>query len=1104
MTARTTPCVFCELAERELVWQSPLVVALRDGFPVSPGHTLVLPRRHVATYFDATADEHAEIWRAVAAVKAALDAELQPDGYNVGFNAGPAAGQTVMHLHVHVIPRFRGDVNDPRGGVRHVIPAKANYLLSAAEDAVPYGTRAAVTSALDAARAQAWEVARSPLVRGAHHDQLLTRVTHHIERAEAVDVCVAFVLRSGVDLVEPVLVDLLERGGRLRLLTGDYLDATDPTALRRLLDLQAAAPNPEQLELSVYETRERGFHPKAYLFDFGAGQALAFVGSSNLSRAALIDSVEWNFRVISSADDKGISAIRSAFQQLLDDPATTRITHPWIDAYERRRTTPAPTLPTATPNEVVIEPPPSVPKPNEIQIEALDALDLTRSDGNSAGLVVLATGMGKTWLAAFDSAPFARVMFVAHRWEILAQAMATFRRVRPHATFGLFTGEDKDPHAEVVFASVQTLSRPEHLARFSPTEFDYLVVDEFHHADADTYRRLLAHFAPSFLLGLTATPERTDGGNLLALCQENLVFSCGLDEGIGRGLLCPFHYFGVPDAIDYDNIPWRSGRFDADELTRHVATQARAENALEQHRLHGGTRTIGFCCSKRHADFMASYFRDANIRAVSVHSGDTSAPRTESLQQLRDGAIDVIFAVDMFNEGVDVPAIDTVMLLRPTESRVLWLQQVGRGLRFEEGKTLHIIDYIGNHRTFLTPLQILMGIGADPWITRTTLKKLRKDGGEADLPNGCQVTYDLDAIDLLAGLAKISKKADAFGGWLEDFIALHDMRPTALEAYHEGFEPSSLPATLKPWFAALAKLGVLEEPARRILDSEPLATLCHVIQHTSMTRSYKMVLLIAWLEHDRFPAAIALADLVAAFTKVARRAGAVALDVSADLDDPEAMTTLVVKNPLAAWTSKTSTAADLLVYDGSHLRFAPDVPRADLPVLRAMVRELAEWRLAAHLYKRRLDRVTAVFDQDHHELDAHFTTERTSEGYAIIIESRGGTVGTKAARNTQYKEGLHILLDRLRALGATLERIDLATTQVSGAPIPLRHHSLPLPLADLPDTAPLRRDIQAGQGNNPTRRIKLILSTIPEPNPHRLHHHLAQGSSQSGRASTRE
>jgi superfamily II DNA or RNA helicase len=318
------------------------------------------------------------------------------------------------------------------------------------------------------------------------------------------------------------------------------------------------------------------------------------------------------------------------------------------------------------------------------------------------------------------------------------------------------------------------------LEQFPRGRFDYIVVDEFHHASATTYRRLINYFKPKFLLGLTATPERSDGADLLELCGGNLVFRCDLAEGIRRGLLCEFDYFGVPDEVDYTNIPWRSRRFDEAQLTTAVATLSRARNALEQLDRRGGSRTLAFCVSQRHADFMAGFLNDNGKRAVAVHTGATSAPRTQSLEQLQAGELDVVCAVDMFNEGVDLPDLDTVMMLRPTESKVLWLQQFGRGLRkAASGKRLRVIDYIGNHRTFLLKPQTLFGLTAGDQNIQNLLE--RYQAGTADIPPGCTVTYELAAIDILKGLLRVGRSpSEALRTYVQDFIDLHGVRPTAL------------------------------------------------------------------------------------------------------------------------------------------------------------------------------------------------------------------------------------------------------------------------------------------------------------------------------------
>jgi superfamily II DNA or RNA helicase len=305
---------------------------------------------------------------------------------------------------------------------------------------------------------------------------------------------------------------------------------------------------------------------------------------------ALQTGIEWNYRVDQAIHGAGFDAMARAFEGLLSDPRTRRVDHEWIDQYRARRRV-QPVFRFDIDNETN-EPPPT---PHQIQREALEALAKTRLGGNRAGLVVLATGLGKTWLAAFDAArrtpenslEFPRVLFVAHRDEILQQSMRTFRKIRPESSCARYDGsmrENQLDRIEMLFASVQTLGRVEHLRKFQPRAFDYIVIDEFHHAAATTYRRLIDHFEPRFLLGLTATPERTDGGDLLGLCQENLVYRCDLVRGIQEELLSPFEYYGVPDRVDYTNIPWRGRRFDETRLTSEVSTHARAFVVLRRMR----------------------------------------------------------------------------------------------------------------------------------------------------------------------------------------------------------------------------------------------------------------------------------------------------------------------------------------------------------------------------------------------------------------------------------------------------------------------------------------------------------------------------------------
>jgi superfamily II DNA or RNA helicase len=697
------------------------------------------------------------------------------------------------------------------------------------------------------------------------------------------------------------------------------------------------------------------------VFHHQDGSSAAFVGSSNLSASALTTGVEWNYRVISSLDAAGIIEIQQAFEALFRSPATVELTPEWVADYRNRRVPPLPQLAEAHDNygsrtqqpisERVadIEPEIDVPVvlPHTIQEEALSALKATREQGRKAGLVVLATGLGKTWLSAFDSQSFERVLFVAHREEILGQALETFRRIRPHDYLGRYTGQEKSLGAKVLFASIQTLSRREHLRRFGPEEFDYIVVDEFHHAEARTYRSLIDYFRPKFLLGLTATPERTDGADLLALCDQNLVYRCDLAEGIRRELLCPFRYFGVPDDVDYRNIPWRNKRFDLDELTAAVATQARAENALDQYRKRAGKRTIAFCVSQHHADFMADFFRKNGLRSAAVHSGPQTAPRALSLEQLRDGELDVVCAVDILNEGVDLPTLDTVMMLRPTESRILWLQQFGRGLRQAPGKKLTVIDYIGNHRTFLIKPQTLFALPSGDRAILNLLAAL--DAGTAELPPGCEVTYELEAKDILKGLLRLTGDAvELISRRCHDFLDIHGVRPTAAELYLEGYNPRALRRDFGSWLSFVkSEGGFTEEEERAFQHSREFL---ESLETTEMSKSYKMLVLLAMLNANQVPGSLRLNELAQQVTRISEHHSKVAVDIGAALNSQQTLETMLVRNPIAAWVGGKGTGGRrYFTYEGDEFKMTADVPAENRDSFQELVREVVDWRLAEYL-----------------------------------------------------------------------------------------------------------------------------------------------------------
>lgn len=782
------------------------------------------------------------------------------------------------------------------------------------------------------------------LVIGGRDHPFLPQLSHAIAHADEIDMTVAFIKSSGLRLLMPDFQDAINRARsdnpvRLRILTSDYLDVTDPEALRLLILLQS-----QGAQIKVFEANEQGFHMKAYLFaHFRNGQlhGIAFIGSSNISRQALTDGLEWNYRIDYPADE-GFLEARKQFEILFANPRCVELSDAWINAYEARRK-PMP-LPISLSNKD--DDPP--PKPTEIQQDALAALRETRFQGFQRGLVVLATGLGKTWLAAFDTrqTQAARILFVAHREEILTQAATTFLRIRPQARIGFYTGRQRDSEVDILCASIQTLGRVQHLQQFLAAHFDYIVVDEFHHAAAPMYRRLLQHFTPRFLLGLTATPDRSDQSDILSLCDDNLVFERNLFAGISSGFLVPFHYFGILDeSVDYREIPWRNGQFDPETLANKLATRARAKHALREWQTRAQTRTLAFCVSRRHADFMAEHFRAAGIAADAVYAG-SNLSRGEALQQLADGRLEVIFSVDLFNEGVDLPSIDTVMMLRPTESKILFLQQLGRGLRLAENKKqLVVLDFIANHKSFLHKPQALADLHGQLRELVDFARRLEKNTWP--LPDGCFINYDLRFIDFLKSLDN--------NALADDYVTLREVlgrRPTLTEFYRAGAAPARIRQQFGDWYSMVSAMGDLSNAEQALVDSyRPFLV---EIETTRMTACFKMVLLEAFQLLGGWTMKVLLAHLAQTSWEVLNRRPPLLADLPEGIrqlhGDSSEWLRYWQRNPVNAWVGGNLNDEKRVFFavDREYFKTTLAIPSEQAEAFAELVQELIDFRFATY------------------------------------------------------------------------------------------------------------------------------------------------------------
>lgn len=795
---------------------------------------------------------------------------------------------------------------------------------------------------------------------GSVADPLLPKLITAINQATDIEISVSFVQPSGLQLLLPALQDALANGCSLSLLTSDYLLITSPIALRQLLLLAERGAT-----IKVFCCQpDVGFHMKAYIFTRNALSAessphlpsgCAYIGSSNISKSALTLSHEWSLRYqyIGNQIPDDFAHIRQQFAAIFAHPQSKVLDEALLASYTARYQANQHTLTVKPDSEAEPE-----FTPNSAQQEALAALAASRQQGFQRGLVVLATGMGKTWLAAFDAKQTAakRVLFVAHREEILVQAQQTFSWLNPTLSSELYLSSHRHrttqqhQHSDLLFASVQTLCKPAHLHQFSPEHFDYVVIDEFHHAVGESYQAILSYFQPRFLLGLTATPERTDQADILALCDHNLVYSRNLVHGIEDAILVPFHYHGIYDPyVNYQEIPWRNGRFDPTALDAAFATRKRAAHIFKYWQQHKQSRTLAFCISRKHADFMAAYFQQQGIAAAAVYQG-SELRRNAALSQLEQGELAVIFSVDLFNEGTDLPSIDTLLMLRPTESKILFLQQLGRGLRqsVTTGKQfLQVVDFIGNHRSFLLKPATLFNHSR-----AKTLVNMAQH--PPTLAEGCYINFAPEVVQFWQQLVKGLRNTAA-----EDYQTLAaelGHRPTAAEFFAAGYDFSKVRKQHGSWFELVAAQQA--EPALQDLVKRYRLFLLRGVESTAMTKSFKMIMLRAFLDLNGLQQPVRLTELAEKSWHILwRRPDWAKHDILPTLQQASATSEKWLRywlaNPVTFYCKQDQQDQAAWFKHDEHtiqLNFAVD--KADAPQLALLLNELIDYRLANYAKQR--------------------------------------------------------------------------------------------------------------------------------------------------------
>ncbi|MER7211315.1 DUF3427 domain-containing protein [Streptosporangium sp. NPDC000239] len=664
------------------------------------------------------------------------------------------------------------------------------------------------------------------LVNGHGQPSIGSEVVREFATADRVDLVCAFIKWYGLRLIENSIKEFVARGGELRVITTTYIGATDKVALDRLVELGAT------VKVS-YETHSTRLHAKAWMFHRNTGFSTAYVGSSNLSKAAQIDGLEWNVRLTQVEQAHLLSTFTATFEQYWADPAfedynPIRDGNRLAEALRREGGSASTDLPLEIATLDVM--------PRWYQEEALEELEAEREvHGRTHNLVVMATGTGKTVVAALDyrrllnAKKVDSLLFIAHQEKILDQSRATFRQTLKDGEFGEKLVSGRRPSKwKHVFASIQSLSRID-LDELDPSRFDMVIVDEFHHAEAPTYRRLLNHIKPRYLLGLTATPERTDGVDVRAFFEGKIAYELRLWQALDHQLLSPFHYFGIHDEVSLADVAWRRGRYDEAALSEiYVGNHARVGLILKA--ITGKIAypkkmcALGFCVSVQHAEFMAEQFTKYGLPSLAITGEVSHHDRYLAVQRLRKGEINVLFTVDLFNEGVDIPEVDTVLFLRPTESVTVFLQQLGRGLRRHPNKTcLTVLDFVGHqHAEFRFDLRLRA-------ITGVSRRQLPEALANPVLPAGCHLQLDSVVTELVLENVRRSLRLP----WKDLVSELRSMPEASLASFLEetGFELEDLYRSGKGGWAELRRqamnLPTVEDGADRKLG-RAIGRLLHV------------------------------------------------------------------------------------------------------------------------------------------------------------------------------------------------------------------------------------------------------------------------------------
>ncbi|AXX94001.1 DEAD/DEAH box helicase [Arcobacter ellisii] len=663
-------------------------------------------------------------------------------------------------------------------------------------------------------------------------------ITKLLQECESFYFNVAFINFSGIQLLLDVFKDLEEKNIKGKILTSTYLNFTQTKALEKIKEFK-------NIELKIYDSNisNIGFHSKSYIFEFKDNYKIV-IGSSNITSSAFKSNIEWNVKTVSKKDDKFLLDVLNEFEILWK--SSYQVDEEFLKEYEEFLKTQKKEFKSFSLNQI---------KTNFMQEKALEKLENLRNKSENKALIIAATGTGKTYLSAFDVKNFKAktILFLVHRENILIKAKQSFEEILPHInSFGLYTGNKKEQNKNYLFSTIQTMSS--NFLEFSQDFFDYIIIDEAHHATSPSYKKILDYFKPKFLLGLTATSNRMDGNSIYEIFDENIALDIRLNDALEHNLIVPFHYYGISDiqSIDYENVDLTK----IDLLAKLLSVNKRVDFIIDKMNFYSNSgnkrKVLGFCVSKEHCIFMSEEFNKKGINSITLTSEDSISKREDSIKRLenKNDSLEVIFTVDIFNEGIDIPSINMVLFLRPTNSPIVFVQQLGRGLRkYKNKEFLTVLDFIGNHKKAYLIALALVG---NKMIDKESIK-LSLQNNFADFKNAF---ICMDEISKNRILEQINKENFNQLKYLkEQYFEVKNILgkvPTLVDflQFEDVINPLKFIDESKSYIEFLAKVEENKKVKELILDENFIKAIRFIENELPIKRVYEFVILKYLLNND--------------------------------------------------------------------------------------------------------------------------------------------------------------------------------------------------------------------------------------------------------------